>query len=365
MIAVFCQRLTSALVILMGGLILSASVNAAQVSGLFESERPVPDQTAEARSAVVQAAMEEVLIKVSGKATVLDSAEILELLPDAENYLAEYAYTENQLSQISALSGDQAASAQYLLKMRFDSQSIMQILNSNQMPVWGSNRPAALVWLAIESPGQRFILSEKNNPLLAEIMLSDAKRRGLPVLLPDDANPGTRMLSVSDIWGQFTDRIQAASASYNADIIYSGRFYQSSDGAWNARWIKIENGKRDNLSLKSTDLRTLFTLSVDNLADKLASKYAVRNVKGQSDSFSFHVKGLEDIEAFARLNRYLEGLQITSDVKIGRFDQGVLSYTVNLKGTSDQFLSVLKLDNLIKLDASSLVNPVPDFIWQP
>ncbi|MBB1488043.1 DUF2066 domain-containing protein [Oceanospirillum sediminis] len=343
-------------------LALAGPAMAEQVTGLFKSERLVSDQSPEARASVVQGALEEVLIKVSGSSALLQEAEVIELVSAAEQYLAEFSYAENELSEVSGDSADTAG--RYRLQMRFDSRSVMQVLNSARVPVWGSNRPSTIVWLAIESANGRFIMNKTSNPLLAEIMSDEASRRGLPVKLPEMTAEERQNISVSDIWGQFSDRIQAASSGYNADVIFSGRMYREASGTWQARWIMIEEGSRKNYSLSSSSLRTLFAESVDTLADQLASQYAVNSQPGKTGAFSFRVKGLESIEDYARLNRYLNSLQITENVQVTELNKSVLGYKVLLKGSSEQFISLLKLDSYLKLDETSVVNNQPDFIWQ-
>lgn len=392
MFAVFFRGLIAVVV----SMLLMTQAMAAQVSGLFESERLVVDQSPEARAAEVARGLAEVLVKVSGHEDTLQSEPIQAMLGQAEQYLAQFSYQDNPLAEVELGSegevasdsgqagrssqtgnaGQEGASAnenvddsaplpkRYRLIMQFDSASVMQVLNQAQQAVWGSNRPSVLIWLAVEGSNRRFIVNSDNNPLLTELLESSAERRGVPITLPLMDLKDEQVITVSDIWGQFGDRIAAASVRYSADATYTGRFYKDGEGQWQGHWLLQVGKERKAIALNNARLGGLFRESVDVLAEELANKYAVVNKPGKSGEYRFAVKGVESVEGYARLNRYLNSLQVVERVEVTRLDDASIGYKVVLKGDSDQFLSVLKLDSFLRLDESSMVNSEVDFFWQ-
>lgn len=367
MFAVFFRGLITVL----AAMLLAVQAMAAQVSGLFESERLVVDQSPEVRTAAVTRGLAEVLVKVSGHQATLQEEPVKVMLTQAEQYLAQFSYHGNPLAEVE-LDADGSASAagaaplpkRYRLTMQFDSASVMQVLNQAQQPVWGSNRPSVLIWLAVEGSSRRFVVNNDNNPLLSELLEDAAQRRGVPITLPLMDLKDEQLITVSDIWGQFGDRIAAASVRYSADAIYTGRFYKDAEGKWQGRWVLQVGKERKAIAVNHPRLGTLFSHSVDVLAEELANQYAVVNKPGKAGEYQFAVKGIDSVEAYARLNRYLNSLQVVDRVEVTRLDDAVIGYRVALKGTSDQFLSVLKLDSYLKLDESSMVNQEVDFFWQ-
>ncbi len=379
MFAVFFRGLMGVAV----SMLLAMQVMAAQVSGLFESERLVVDQSPEARATEVTLGLAEVLVKVSGHEETLQSEPIQAMLVQAEQYLVQFSYQDNPLAEVelsaesetvSGTAGVSNASQEgegadglpkrYRLTMQFDSASVMQVLNQAQQAVWGTNRPSVLIWLAIEGGNRRFIVNSDDNPLLTELLESSAERRGVPVTLPLMDLKDEQLITVSDIWGQFGDRISAASVRYSADATYTGRFYKDGKGKWQARWLLRIGKERKTIALNNARLEGLFRDSVDVLAEELANKYAVVNKLGKAGEYRFAVKGVESVEGYARLNRYLNSLQVVERVEVTRLDDAAIGYKVVLKGNSDQFLSVLKLDSFLRLDESSMVNSEVNFFWQ-
>lgn len=340
-----------------------APASAVQVDGIFESERLVPDQSAEQRKLAVQAGLRDVLIRASGHRKTVENEAVQQVLENAEHYLAQFSYHEN----VSAIAKPVAEQEQFRLKMRFDSPSLVRLLSEAKLSVWGSNRPNVLTWLAIEGPNGRFVVNNDNNPLLTEVLNAESARRGVPVTLPLMDLEDEQLISVSDIWGQFSDRISAASVRYSPDAIYSGRFYRSG-GSWRAYWLVQVGSQRQAVELQADQIRDLFAQSVDALAEILAEKYAVVVSPTNAGEFAFKVVGLKSIEDYARLNHYLNSLQIVERLEVARVDASAVAYRVALKGGVQQFLSVLALDSFLESDRSDLEGLEgleQSFFWRP
>jgi len=221
-----------------------------------------------------------------------------------------------------------------------------------------------LTWLAIDGPNGRFVVNNENNPLLSEVLESEGQRRGVPVLLPLMDLEDERLVTVSDIWGQFSDRISAASVRYSPDAIYSGRFYRAG-GAWRAYWLVQVGSQRQAVELESDQIRELFAESIDALAEILAEKYAVVVSPARAGDFDFKVVGIKGIADYAKLNHYHNRLQIVERVEVARMDENGVAYRVALKGGADQFLSVLALDSFLEPDNSGFEGVEQSFFWQP
>lgn len=339
------------------GLLISLPAMAVQIDGLFESERLVSDQSAEQRSAAVKAGLAEVLVRVSGHKRTLEHDAVQALLERAESYLAQFSYRVNEKES----GADQAA---FRLRMRFDGPSLIKVLSRARLSVWGSNRPSVLTWLAIQGPNGRFVVNSENNPLLAEVLDAEARRRGVPILLPLMDLEDEQLVSVSDVWGQFSDRISAASVRYSPDAVYSGRFYRSGSG-WSAYWLVQIGSQRQAIELKANEVRELFAKSVDALAEVLAEKYAVVVSGASSGDYAFKVVGLKSVEDYAKLNHYLNSLQVVGRVEVARVDETGVAYRVALKGAVEQFLSVLALDSYLEPDNSGFEGVEQSFFWRP
>src|SRR5690606_10007099 len=110
-----------------------------------------------------------------------------------------------------------------------DHAAINALLRSHHLPVWGSIRPATLLWLAVEEHGRRRLVSANDTETVAATVVAVAERRGLPVHFPLLDLQDLRRIQPSDVWGDFRDVIESASARYNAQVILSGALARDGD----------------------------------------------------------------------------------------------------------------------------------------
>lgn len=351
-------------IVAMWALILSTTAAAVQVQNLFDVQRLVPDQSEETRAETVKEALAEVVVRTTGHSASLSNEQVQGLIENANAYLSQFSYTDNPLvglESTNSTGSEQQAPLKYRLNMRFDQDTVLQVLTQHQQSIWGNNRPGTLIWLAVEGRNGRFAVNSENNPLLSEILEAQAIRRGLPITLPLMDLEDEQRISVSDIWGQFSDRIKTASTRYSPDATMTGRIYRSAE-LWHARWVLQIGQQQFRADLESGQLRELLVQSMDWLAESLADQYAVVASSSGPSSYHFKVLGIESIADYAKLNAYLSELQIVDSVEVLQFDRGTLQYKVKIKGSTAQFLSVLALESYLQADRTE--QQLPTFYWK-
>ena len=115
------------------------------------------------------------------------------------------------------------------------------------LPVWGSNRPNVLLWIALGDGHRRELLGETGADEFNIELKRQAQLRGLPVYYPLWDLEDTASLSLAEIWGSFLDRIDRASSRYQPDTILTARLQQESSGLWSANWnVNLEGRWRMN-----------------------------------------------------------------------------------------------------------------------
>src|SRR5690606_12687559 len=129
---------------------------------------------------------------------------------------------------------------------------------------WGADRPLTLVWIAVDwGQGEREIVASDDldraaaearsidrNRLLRERIQDVALERGLPIAFPLLDAEELELVSFSDIWGGFNDRLLEASRRYGADSILVGRV--RADTAERNRWSYFFGGERRERSEEHT-----------------------------------------------------------------------------------------------------------------
>jgi hypothetical protein len=302
-------------------LCLPLTMAQAAAPALFESEVVVSDQTPAQRNAALQSALGEVLVRVTGQASVLEAPAVQGLLASPERLVQQYRYfTEPERNPP-------------LLKLwvRFDGDAIRQTLQQQGVAYWGGERPDTLVWLAVEDRGNRYVVSADDNGEVHRKISAAARARGVPVLFPLMDLEDQAHVRYADIWGGFFDKVISASQRYNTPAILIGRLNRMPSGAWASRWQLQMGGKTRSWSDSHPQLDMLAKQGIDDLADVQASQLAVStNAAGSTVSIS--VSGIETLAAYARTVNYLESLSSVSSAQVEEVKPGVVQYMLRLNG---------------------------------
>jgi len=250
-----CVLLTLALLCLPAG--------AVEVPTLYTAEVAFDQDADDPRAEAYEAALREILLRVSGSELASDAQTVAELFPNPASFVMQFR-----------------SGAEETLWVSFDGQAIEQTLRNAGQTVWGAERPLTLVWLAVDwGQGEREIIAADDadrtrfrsrsidrNRLVRERVLEIAGRRGLPLVFPLLDTTDLQMVTFTDIWGGFDEMILNASERYEANSILIGRIRPSSSQS--SRWTYYFGGAE-------TALTGSPEAAVGRVADMLADEFAV------------------------------------------------------------------------------------------
>src|SRR5690606_4302440 len=155
------------------------------------------------------AALQQVLVKVSGQRDIASNEVIQKALENSGSYVSQLGYGNEQ--------------GQPVLEISFDSEKIRTLLTQANATFWSEQRPIVLVWLVEEANRDRAIVwDQSGNNLQANLNLA-AAHRGVPVLLPIGDFQDVTAISVPDLWGGFSQPIANASTRYQPDAVLIAR----------------------------------------------------------------------------------------------------------------------------------------------
>ena len=103
-----------------------------------------------------RAGLLQVLVRVSGTPEVLTSSLIAGSLRNPSAYYYQYSYESTD----KLLNIDGAPTSARLLRIHFEPSAVARLLRQGVFPVWGSNRPSVLLWIAVSDDEGRRILGE-------------------------------------------------------------------------------------------------------------------------------------------------------------------------------------------------------------
>ena len=316
--------------------LLPVSGIAAAGDNLFEADVPVAGQQPELRTAYMKTALEEVLVRLTGRPGVLTQDAVRSMLDSPERFVQQYRY----------YTVPESTPPRLMLRVNFDGGSIQQALRQQGVAYWGkTERPEILLWLAVEDGGTRYIVSAQDNSGAARELQEAARQRGIPLLLPLMDLEDQSQVRFTDVWGGFFDGLLAASARYKPGDVMIGRLNRSPSGGWEARWSIRDSGSwRGNGERLGDVLRA----GIDTLSERLASGLAVAEAGPVAGMTRITVGDVNTLTAFARVDDYLSSLTAVRHLELERVDGATLQYSLQLAGSLDGLTQTLAIGTVLE-----------------
>lgn len=309
---------------------------------LYVADVYVTSESEAQRLSGARAGLLQVLVRVSGTQAVTEDEQIRLALRNPSRFYYQYSYqTTDREFQV----GTEIVQGR-ILRISFEPNAIAALLRGAGFSVWGSNRPSVLLWVAVKDERGRRIMTESDGDDLSRAFAELAKERGLPMLYPLMDLEDAAGISTAEVWGAFLGRIDGASARYNPDSILSGRVQRDAGGQWRGNWAYRIDGSWARFEGSASSSRELVAEVVDQLADKLAIRYAV----GSSKSVvSLRVEGIESAAAYAAVLSYLQSLTPVLDTYVASVEGGDVVLELSTEGQQSQLIEIIELDRKMTL----------------
>jgi len=350
----------SSLTLLVLLLVVAQKLDAVTLENLYQAEVLSESQSDAQRRIDASEGLSQVLTRVSGRSDILQNPVIVAALKTPEQYYSEFSYARVEAVNDEAVALPQpgldplpAETPRQVMRIRFAPSLIAKILREADLPVWGSNRPSVLSWMAIDDESGRQVLGEANPSLFAKTLNQAARARGVPLLLPLWDLEDSRGVSSSEIWGRFLGRIEAASKRYSPDKILVFRAESEFSNQWRGDWSLGEGGQWRSGTVYGESQAQLATALVGVLASVLSEQYAVTSTRSE---VRLTVEGITEIQDYAEVSRYLEGLTQVMSVQPVRILTDMVEFKLRSEGEVQQIIDVIALDRkltLLRLDESS------------
>jgi hypothetical protein len=337
MIAQLAPRLMLVAVVL--ALTLASPVFAS--TSLYSAEVAVNGDTGLDREDGFAEALRLVITKLSGDRGALEHPVVVAALADSERLVRGFGYVDRE---------DTAGQRRRMLAVQFDPQALQQLLQNAGVPVWGSERPDVMAWLAIEQRGQREMVGQDATDW-AQSLTKTARTRGLRVFFPLLDLEERQMVPASELWGGYTDGVERVAERYAADTFLIGRVSEMAYGSYNVRWLLHDHGNEQfwrggpHMSLEEA-MRD----GAQELADRLAARYAVAaGDMSQAGAQRIVVEGVQSADDYASVLRYLDGLSLVDSVAVMIVDQDTLTLSLSMSGDGQRLIDTVRLGQILEL----------------
>ena len=318
-------------------LLAATSVSAADSAYLYTARVPVEPNNPQSRERAYEAALSQVLLRITGQQNAVPPEQIEEWFPNPARYVMQYRPGEDDT-----------------LWVTLDGETLERVLREAGYTVWGADRPLTLIWLAVDwGGGEREIVASDDqdrdaaearsidrNMLLRERIEEVALERGLPVAFPLLDAEELELISFSDIWGGFNDRLLEASRRYGANSILVGRV--RADTAERNRWSYFFGGERREWTGEPEE-------AINMLADTLAEQFAVSG-NAPLESISLTISGINSIAAYGEVHSFMQNLQGIEDLAIEFVSGDRIRYQVEAHGGRERLQRTLGFSRMLEPD---------------
>lgn len=312
---------------------LVASAHAAVFEGLYEAEVPDPGTEPEAQDTAFREALALVLTRMSGQRDIALRAEATPILENARGYVQQFGSTED-----------------HKLRVSFDGAALQTDMTTYRLPQWGRDRPATLLWLGVDySGGTRKLLGADDESEILRAVVGSANERGVPLVLPLMDSVDRENLGFVDVCGRFADKIQAASARYQADAVLAGCARRSSTAGLTVDWELYFGDGRQRWSGRVGN-------GIHKVADTFAATFADR-AEGPGSEVMLAVSGVDSFRIYGHVTRYLSNLTLIEKVTVDEVVGHTVRFRVSVRGDIRRLEDAMAVGRLLERLPSPLPEP--------
>ena len=315
---------------------------AVPVDDLYIAEVLVADESKRQLKIGARSGLLQILIRVSGNTDIEGSESIRAALVDPSAYYYQFSYESTD--EMLFVAAEQVVAK--ILRVHFEPSSVARLLRESSLPVWGSNRPAVLLWVVVSEGQDRRILGEADESPVIQSLVNQAKQRGIPLTFPILDLEDAVQISSAEVWGAFLDRIDAASTRYDADVILTARIQKEVSGRWNGRWSSKIVDRWESVETVAFSADGLVREMVDHLANELAVRYALGSSRS---NIKLVVEGVVSLPEYAALSSYLEQLTPVLNSSIVALQGDVAEFDIQTEGQYEQLIELIELDQRLIL----------------
>ncbi len=350
-----------------------------QVTDLYVHQVAVSNESDSERSRAFGEALSAVIIKVTGERRWLLHPTIERALDNAQDYVEAISYISEAIELVQEASAApqqnrdsrntqdnaggalvntpnllQEVSEQRYINVNFAAELIDQLLTDADIPVWDSNRPSVLVWMALQTEsGERRLLTADNQPEIIRYMQDFAVERGLPIIFPVLDFEDRQSLNEDQLWNLEESVIELASIRYGADSILSGRLHFTAGGELVGLWKFIFQDEADVFDGFDQDLQGYLYEPLDRVTNKLSSYFAIVPEEFTEQFVRLRIEGINNLTAYSALLSYVSNLGLVQSVAAAELDGERLELELGLVGDVVQLYELIALDrDLLPIESS-------------
>ncbi len=311
---------------------------ALETAGLYTGEAILAEEDGATPAARLRA-LDEVLVRLTGRVEVSPVAGLGLQAGDVPALVQS-----QQMVRVPRLDADGERFEQLRLRIEFDPTAINRLLARNGLPRWGRERPAILLWMAVEDDdGAR--LAE--DPRLEQAVREAGRRYGLELIRPLGDALDLAEVQLADVRGGFLDAAEPGADRYWASMVAMLDLRAESDH-WTGRWFWRLEGRDASRSLSADAPGLLIDRGVADMLAALVERYAMRPEVDSDGWQPVLVEGIVDPVQYAEVLRYLEDLSRVEGLRVSGAREREVAFELLVSGGN--LRDALSLSRLLAVD---------------
>ena len=319
---------------------ISQPTYAIKVAGLYQAVVSVSDESAQKRNIALKQALGKVLVKITGDRNINKSMGVTSLLATPGKFVQQYRYRQNSNNW------DQDKSA-YKLWVQFDESALDATLKTYGIPIWEKERPSILVWLVHNKDKNRSFVGIERGSEYLNILENRASARGVRLLFPLLDLQDNSKISVTDVWGGFTEPILNASKRYQANVVLTSKFTQILPTLWESDWAVYFDNQVVNWTSQSDIADIVLEEGIDELVDKLVSRYT--QTEGQNtEVIQLLVNDINNVDEYAQTFSYLASIQSVDSVEVKQTTPNYILFELTSSRGAEGLYQAISLGEILE-----------------
>jgi uncharacterized protein len=274
---------------------------------LYVAEVPLEQGASVAGSDLLRA-LDQVLVRLTGQVEQSPVA----LLGLGSGEVSQMLVSQQRFQQSRSDASGRTVESLWL-RAEFYPQAVDRLLEREQWPRLGRERPSILLWATLDDydSGARFL----SDALVEQALDAQARRLGLDLFRPLGDALDMAEVQLADVRGGFLDAAEPAADRYGAGMT-AMLDLREEDDHWAARWSWRLDGRDAGLSLSADRPEDLIAPGLEAILSALAARYGVRRGGEDTGIRRVLVDGVVDEIQYAEVLRDLGGLSVVDQLRV-------------------------------------------------
>jgi hypothetical protein len=353
----FIQTLLTSILFVIGLLFMPVA-HAAEMPAVnpqYQIEIPMkPHQGQNGQALMIQQALSDLLVRLSGSERILDKPGIKNAIAQADRYSKQISY-------------HQPSPALRTIRVQFKEGPVRNLIANANEKVWDQKRPLTLAVLIMENGKKSTWVGQDFSTQAMQEIQTLAAKRGLLIVFPMLDLTDTGQVSEQDIKQGHLEKVQALATRYNSDVIWTGKIHEA-DGKYTGEFTTIKQDKDIEFEAQGDNLEAMLNNALEQLSQTLrginpSTLNAEINSKATpnlpSKPILLTITGSLDGERYVKVMNYLMSLPSVTDVIVEQISADKTVFSVETPYSKEEMASCISKDPILVEQNVALPSPAP------